>query len=74
MIQIKNAKELEVMRRACEISAAALRLGGESIEAGITTADIDKIIYDYIVKQGAKPNFKGLTASRAPRASASTTK
>ena len=60
MIQIKNAKELEVMRRACEISAAALRLGGESIEAGITTADIDKIIYDYIVKQGAKPNFKGL--------------
>lgn len=60
MIQIKNAKELESMRRACEISAAALRLGGESIEAGITTADIDKIIYDYIVKQGAKPNFKGL--------------
>lgn len=60
MIQLKNAKELELMRKACLISAEALKLGGKSIEAGITTADIDKIIYDYIVKQGAKPNFKGL--------------
>ncbi len=60
MIQIKNAKELAAMRRACEISAQALKLGGESIEAGITTADIDKIIFNFIKKQGAKPNFKGL--------------
>ena len=60
MIQIKNAKELVMMRRACEISAQALKLGGESIEAGITTAEIDKIIFDFIKKQGAKPNFKGL--------------
>lgn len=60
MIQLKNAKELEIMRRACRISAEALRLGGAAIEAGITTADIDKIIYDFIKGQGAKPNFKGL--------------
>lgn len=60
MIQIKNAKELAMMRKACEISAQALKLGGESIEAGITTADIDKIIFDFIRKMGAKPNFKGL--------------
>ena len=60
MIQLKNAKELAVMRRACEISALALRRGGEAIEAGITTAEIDKIIFDFIKRQGAKPNFKGL--------------
>lgn len=60
MIQLKNAKELAVMRRACEISAQALRRGGEAIEAGITTAEIDKIIFDFIKRQGAKPNFKGL--------------
>ena len=48
------------MRRACEISALALRRGGEAIEAGITTAEIDKIIFDFIKRQGAKPNFKGL--------------
>ena len=48
------------MRRACEISAEALRLGGGAIEAGIPTAEIDKIIFDFIKRQGAKPNFKGL--------------
>ena len=48
------------MRKACEISAQALRRGGEAIEAGITTAEIDKIIYEYIKRQGARPNFKGL--------------
>ena len=60
MIQIKNAHELAAMRRACAISAAALRLAGQSIEAGMTTADLDKILYDYIKGKGARPNFKGL--------------
>ena len=41
MIQIKNAAELAQMRRACEISAAALKAGGEAIEPGISTAEID---------------------------------
>ncbi|MDD4849512.1 MAG: type I methionyl aminopeptidase [Gemmiger sp.] len=57
MIQIKNAAEIEKMRRACAISAAALKAGGEAIEAGISTAEIDKIIYDFIVRHGARPNF-----------------
>ena len=45
MIQLKNAQELAKMRRACQISAEALKLAGRSIEAGMTTADLDKIIY-----------------------------
>ena len=57
MIQIKNAAELEKMRKAAAISAAALKAGGEAIEPGITTAEIDKIIYDFIVRHGARPNF-----------------
>ena len=57
MIQVKNAAELEKMRRACAIRAGALKAGGEAIEAGISTAEIDKIIYDYIVRHGARPNF-----------------
>ena len=32
MIQIKNAAELQKMRKACAISAAALKAGGEAIE------------------------------------------
>jgi len=60
VIRLKTAKELEAMRPACRISAEALRLGGEAVRPGVTTAQIDKIIYDYIVSQGARPNFKGL--------------
>lgn len=60
MILVKTAKEIEAMKRACEISAEALRIGGEAVKPGVTTAQIDKIIYDYIVSQGARPNFKGL--------------
>ncbi len=57
MIKIKNALALEKMRRACAISAAALKAGGDAIEPGITTAELDKIIYDFIVRHGARPNF-----------------
>ena len=60
MIQIKNAKELEGMRRANALSAAALKYGGEHIEAGMTTWELDKLIYEFIVKHGGVPNFKGL--------------
>ena len=60
MIQIKNAVELQKMRKVNAISAAALKYGGEHIEPGMTTAELDKIIYDFILRHGAKPNFKGL--------------
>ena len=36
MIQIKNAKELDGMRKANALSAAALKYGGEHIEEGMT--------------------------------------
>ena len=48
------------MRRANALSAAALKYCGEHIEAGMTTWELDKIIYDFIIKHGGKPNFKGL--------------
>ena len=60
MIQIKNAKELDGMRRANALSAAALKYGGEHIEAGMTTWELDKLIYEFIIKHGGTPNFKGL--------------
>ena len=56
MIQIKNAKELDGMRKANALSAAALKYGGEHIEAGMTTWELDKLIYDFIVKHGGIPN------------------
>lgn len=45
------------MREAGRISARALELGGKAVKPGVTTAQIDKIIHDYIISTGAKPNF-----------------
>lgn len=59
MIAVKNSRELAAMRQACIISARALQLGGEAVEPGVTTAEIDRIIRKYIESQGAKPSFLG---------------
>ena len=57
MIPVKNERELEVMRQACKITAAARALAGEMVRPGVTTKEIDKAVHDYIVAQGAKPSF-----------------
>ena len=57
MIVLKTSRELSLMREACVISARALKLAGEAVQPGVSTYEIDKIAYDYIVSQGAKPNF-----------------
>ena len=57
MIAIKNEHELESMRQACKITAAARALAGEMVRPGVSTKAIDKAVYEYIVSQGAKPSF-----------------
>ena len=59
MIAIKNEHELESMRQACKITAAARALAGEMVRPGVSTKEIDKAVHDYIVAQGAKPSFLG---------------
>ncbi|MBQ9350886.1 type I methionyl aminopeptidase [Phyllobacterium sp.] len=57
MIVLKTNRELSLMREACRISAGALRVAGEAVEPGVTTEEIDRVAYKYIVSQGARPNF-----------------
>lgn len=57
MIVLKTTRELQLMREACRISAGALSVAGKAVEPGVTTAEIDKIAYDYILSQGGEPNF-----------------
>ena len=59
MIVLKTSRELKIMREAGRISAKALQLVGEAVEPGITTYELDKIAYDYIISEGAKPGFLG---------------
>ncbi|CDZ23346.1 Methionine aminopeptidase [[Clostridium] cellulosi] len=57
MIVLKNSHQLARMKEAGAISADALQLAGSLIEPGITTAEIDNILREFILKQGAKPSF-----------------
>ena len=57
MVVLKTSREIELMREAGRISAKALQLVGEAIKPGVSTAALDKIAYDFIISQGAKPNF-----------------
>lgn len=59
MIVLKTARELAKMREAGRISARALRLAGEAVEPGVTTAEIDRLVRQYIEKEGARPSFLG---------------
>lgn len=59
MINVKSAVEISKMQLAGKIAGGALQLAGEKIEAGMTTKELDKIIHDYIVKNGAVPSFLG---------------
>ena len=59
MIQVKNSEQVAIMRKAGRITGEALLKAAENIKEGISTYELDKIIYDYIVKSGAKPSFLG---------------
>ena len=55
----KEEKKLELMRKACEITAGALKVIKPYINAGISTAHLDKLLEQYIIDCGAIPSFKG---------------
>ena len=57
MIKLKSPKEIEIMRRAGKITAAARALAGKMVAPGVTTREIDKAVHDYILSQGAIPTF-----------------
>lgn len=57
MIYLKNDEQLALMREPCKILRDALKLAGEHVKPGITTAQLDKIVYDYITSQDAYPSF-----------------
>ncbi|NLM83159.1 MAG: type I methionyl aminopeptidase [Clostridiales bacterium] len=57
MIKLKSPREVERMRAAGRLAAAALRLAGKFAKPGITTAEISRIVHDYIVSHGATPSF-----------------
>ena len=57
MITLKSQHEIELMRRAGKITAAARALAGDMVRPGVTTQEINNAVYHFIHKQGAVPSF-----------------
>ncbi len=57
MIVLKTTTELARMKEACVIAARALKAAGEAVAPGVSTAQINRIAHDCIVKNGAIPTF-----------------
>ena len=58
-IIIKSNREIELMRQAGKITAAARSLARQMIEPGVTTKAINKEVFHFIKKSGAEPTFLG---------------
>ena len=59
MISIKSPEEIELLRIAGSITGDTHNYLKEFIKPGITTGELDKLAYDYIISRGCTPSFKG---------------
>ncbi|NFT93799.1 type I methionyl aminopeptidase [Clostridium botulinum] len=63
---IKSSEDIEGIRKSSEVNNGVLDLVASKIRAGMSTLDIDKLVYDYTVEHGAIPaplNFEGFPKS-----------
>lgn len=63
---IKNEEQIEGIRRSARINNEVLDLVSKNIREGITTEEIDKLVYDYTTSQGGVPatlNYHGYPKS-----------
>jgi len=59
MIYIKTKEEIEKIRDSCRIAYRTVMMLGKYIKPGIKTSELNSIAEDFILKNGARPAFKG---------------
>ncbi len=59
VISIKSPSEIELLRIAGSMTGDVHNYLKDFIKPGITTGELDKLAYDYILSRGATPSFKG---------------
>lgn len=59
MIGIRKPNEINKMRVAGKLTGDALKYIEEHIKPGVTTAEINRLIHEFIVSHDAKPSFLG---------------
>lgn len=63
---IKTSEQIEGIRKSGVVNTGVLDLVAREIHAGMSTAEIDKLVYDYTVSHGAIPaplNYEGFPKS-----------
>ena len=58
MIIIKSPREIELIKKSCEIVVEAFNLVEKLIKSGIKTIELDRVIADFIYSKGGRPAFK----------------
>jgi methionyl aminopeptidase len=66
VIIIKTKKEIDFIRKSCNVVAETLQLLKSNVKPGITTLELDQIAEDYIRSNNAIPAFKGYSQGSAP--------
>src|SRR5258708_19373152 len=59
MIPIKNAREIENMRLACQSASEILERTSLLVRPGITTGEVDQAAADFMAESGVKSAFLG---------------
>lgn len=59
MVKVKNEQEIALMREVCRIVKETLDYVGKNIRAGMTTKEVDNMVYRYITSCGANPSSLG---------------
>jgi methionyl aminopeptidase len=65
-VEIKSPREIDLMRKVCRLAAETLEVVGDKIRPGMTTLEIDAIVHEHTLSQGARPaplHYKGFPRS-----------
>jgi len=57
MISLKSPREIELMRRAGQLTAQARALAGSMVRPGVSTLEIDTAVRRFLERHGARPSF-----------------
>ncbi|MCM2351513.1 MAG: type I methionyl aminopeptidase [Bacteriovoracaceae bacterium] len=66
MINIKSAREIEIMRESCKMAAKTLHFLSKNLKIGMTTEEINEMCHQYTINRGGIPatlGYHGFTKS-----------
>jgi len=66
VIRLKNEKQIDGIRKSCRMLSAMYRELIPLVKPGVETIEIDRWVYNWIIKAGGKPAFLGVVENKIP--------